>query len=300
MRTPFHSTLVLALLAITAASALAQTTTYVNIPGLCQFQALSWSMQENQTQSGKPAVTVSANKTVDVCSPLLYRAVVMGREFPSVTFTLLIGNENLRTAMPTLTLTGVLIGQTQLNDAPSAALPTETVSFLFETFTTQESTTGLTNPPNASVTTTLELRDLNCTVGVTAWNIAATVSTTAVPGGTTKGAPKLSTLQITKLFDVCSQQIVQAITNGQSLTQVILTQGDPSTRFNLTITLNAVPNAPPSQIISYHAGGVDQSGHMLETIEISYMEITFAAHETLPTGAYTNNTVTWNQFTQMP
>jgi len=93
---------------------------------------------------------------------------------------------------------------------------------------------------------------------------------------------------------------VQAITTGEALTQVVLTQKDPATGYTLTITLNSVPNAPPSQITGYQVGGVDQAGYTLETIQISYMEITFAARQTAPSGTSTSNTVTWNQFTLMP
>ncbi len=293
MRTPFHPMLVTALLAGAALSASAQTQNMnVNISGLCEFSALSWSMQENQQQNGTTTVTVSASKTVDVCSPLIYRAVVTGQRYSSVTFAPASAPNVPQPAM--LTLQGVLIAQTQLNDAASAGLPTETVSFLFESFTTQESTASATDPGNTS----LNLRDLGCTAVVTGWSIgAASSATSAVPAGTAT-APTLSTLQVTKPFNGCSQQIVQAITTGRSLTQVVLTQKDPATGYTLTITLNG-GSKPRSEITSYQVSGAANSGTPLETIQISYTEITFAIQFNPPNGgAESNSIVTWNQATQ--
>lgn len=296
MRTPLRPILATALIFASALCASAQANSgngsmlTVNIAGLCSFPAVSWSMQENQTQNGqtsKTTVTVSVTKTADMCSPAIYEAVVAAQGFSTVTFT-----ASGATA-PLLTLTNVLIAQTQINDAASAALPTETVSFLFESFTTQESTLSSTSPGNTSLT----MRDLGCTVDVTAWSIGAAYSGNfGATGVTTKTPPKLSALQVTKPFNACSQQIVQAITTGKPLSQVVLTQKDPVTGYTLTITLATVPNAPPTEITSYQVAGANNAGQPLETIQISYMEITFAMQATSPTGgASTRNIATWNE-----
>lgn len=295
MRTSFHPMLVTAFMTAAALCASAQSTMNVNISGLCSFPALSWSMQENQTQTGqitKTTVTVSATKTVDACSPRIFEAVVTGQPFSSVTFTA------PGAASPMLTLTTVLIAQTQLSDTAPAGVSTESVAFLFENFTTQDS--GLSSAsPRGAMGTNLTIRDLNCSAGVTAWNIGtASGRTLAVTGGTTSAQPKLSTLQITKPLDACSQQIVQEITNGKILTQVVLTQTTPG--YILTITLTGSPNAR-CEFTSYQVAGTTSAGQPQETIQISYMEINYKIQSVSSTGTLSGTvTASWNQATQTP
>jgi type VI protein secretion system component Hcp len=272
MRTSFHPMLMTMLLAGAGLSASAQSNMLVNIDGLCTFPALSWSMQETQPHplsagpAAKTTVTVSATKTVDICSPKIYKQVVTGNHVATVKFGPPMPAHPDMIGTPTLTLSNAFIVQTSLNDTASAGMPTETLSFTFDSFSTQESGASSAGQTH----TTLSMPDISCTASVSAWSISAgnfpVTSTSA--GGAGAGKPSLSALQVTKPLDACSQKTVQAITAATHLTKIVLTQVDAATGSTFTTTLT------DAEITSYQVGGASNSGQPLEMIQISYSVIT--------------------------
>jgi type VI protein secretion system component Hcp len=289
MKTQFNTILTLAALAATTAILVsAQSTMNVKVDSMCSFQTTSWTMQEAPTTvltSGgastvRASVSVNVTKNFDQCSPKIYQALVSGLPIKSVTFT----PDGERS--PILTLNKVQVVQDQTTDNAPAALPTETVSFAFDSFSTNDAGPSSMGQTNASIS----IPDLSCTSSVSAWTIGAT-NPIPPPGQYSSVKAKSSYLTITKPFDSCSQAIVQALTTGKRL-NVTLTQIDPATGARAILEFGTTRHV---LIVGYQVLGSSSSGKTTETVSFDYEEITLTH-----SGSSGNTVATWNYLTGAP
>lgn len=142
----------------------------------------------------------------------------------------------------------------------------------------QVATTAVEPAEKTTPVITLKVDGLTCTTPVgtgtfraLSWTFGASqpATSTATGGSTSVGKVNIQNLSIVKDFDECSPKLFAAVTSGQKLTTVTLTQTDAGGKTILmTVKLQTVG------ITQFQLGGSPTSDHPGEQISFSFARIT--------------------------